>query len=234
MELVSELWQAMAFTGKTVVVILAILSIYSYAVMVERSIVLRRARQRSADFAGDVEESDLNNQKIDPLLERANQAEQQGYCSLATVVVAGLREYQMLESEGEEDAVVMEGVDEAIGRTLDIVVANLRQRLSGMATIVGVAPFLGLFGTVTGLISAFRGIASAGGGGIAEVSGGISEALVTTVIGLFVAMPALWAYNFLMNRIDVMVIGLENGAAQIVTHAARRALRARRAGGSEG
>ena len=140
----------------------------------------------------------------------------------------------MLESEGEEDAVVMEGVDEAIGRTLDIVVANLRQRLSGMATIVGVAPFLGLFGTVTGLISAFRGIASAGGGGIAEVSGGISEALVTTVIGLFVAMPALWAYNFLMNRIDVMVIGLENGAAQIVTHAARRALRARRAGGSEG
>ena len=73
-----------------------------------------------------------------------------------------------------------------------------------MATIAGVAPFLGLFGTVTGLISAFRGIAATGSGGLATVSGGISEALVTTVIGLFVAIPALWAYNFFMNRIDVM------------------------------
>ena len=70
-----------------------------------------------------------------------------------------------------------------------------------MATISGVAPFLGLFGTVTGLIAAFRGIAESGSGGIATVSGGISEALVTTVIGLFVAIPALWAYNYFMNKI---------------------------------
>ena len=102
----------------------------------------------------------------------------------------------------------------------------MRVRLSGMATLVGVAPCRGLFGTVTGLISAFRGIATAGGGGIAEVSGGISEALVTTVIGLFVAMPALWAYNFFMNRIDVLSLGLENNAARVVSHVVRRALKA--------
>jgi biopolymer transport protein ExbB/biopolymer transport protein TolQ len=224
MEVVSELWNAMAFTGKTVVVILAVLSVYSYAVMVDRGLALRWARQRSARFAGDIEEGDLMEEEVESLLARSNEAEQQGHCSLATVISAGLSECQMLRGEGQAGAMVMEGVDEAIGRSLDGIVANLRVRLSGMATIVGVAPFLGLFGTVTGLIAAFRGIATAGGGGITEVSGGISEALVTTVIGLFVAMPALWAYNFFMNRIDVMALGLENNAARVVSHVVRRAL----------
>jgi biopolymer transport protein ExbB/biopolymer transport protein TolQ len=105
-----------------------------------------------------------------------------------------------------------------------VAVINLRSRLSGMATIIGVAPFMGLFGTVTGLIAAFRGIAATGSGGLATVSGGISEALVTTVIGLFVAMPALWAYNFLSNRIDVMAIELDNSSSRVVNRVVRRAL----------
>ena len=78
---------------------------------------------------------------------------------------------------------------------------------------------------MTGLISAFRGIAATGSGGLATVSGGISEALVTTVIGLFVAIPALWAYNFFMNRIDVMGVELDNSASRMVMHAVRRSLR---------
>ena len=95
-----------------------------------------------------------------------------------------------------------------------------------MATISGGAPFLGLFGTVTGLIAAFRSIAETGSGGLDTVSGGISEALVTTVIGLFVAIPALWAYNFFMNRIDVMTIELDNAASRLVSRSVRRALKA--------
>lgn len=225
MDLIGELWNAMALTGKTVVVILAGLSVYSYAVMVDRGLALRWNRQRSAAFASEIEEGGLVQGEVGPLQERADEAAQRGHCSLATVVSAGLAEYRILEDEGQAGGVVMEGVDEAVGRALDGVVANLRVRLSGMATIVGVAPFLGLFGTVTGLISAFRGIATAGGGGIAEVSGGISEALVTTVIGLFVAMPALWAYNFFMNRIDVTSLGVENTASRAVSHVVRRALK---------
>jgi biopolymer transport protein ExbB/biopolymer transport protein TolQ len=69
------------------------------------------------------------------------------------------------------------------------------------------------------LIAAFRGIAEAGSGGLATVSGGISEALVTTVIGLFVAIPALGAYNFLMNRIDIIGVELDNSASRMVNHA---------------
>ena len=228
MDLVSELWYSMAFTGKAVVVILAGLSIYSYAVMVDRGLTLRWTRQRSAAFAREIEEGGLMLGAVGAVQECARRTEQDGHCSLAVVVSAALAEYELLE-EGHADAVVLEAVDDALGRSLDSVVANLRVRLSGMATIVGVAPFLGLFGTVTGLIAAFRGIATAGGGGLAEVSGGISEALVTTVIGLFVAMPALWAYNFFTNRIETMSLGLENNAARIVGHMVRRALKANRA-----
>jgi biopolymer transport protein ExbB/biopolymer transport protein TolQ len=220
----------MAISGQAVVVVLVGLSVYSYAVMVDRSLALRWTQQRSARFAAEIEAGEW---EVEALLRRANAAEEQGYCSLATVVGAGLREYQQLREEGLSGEVILEGVDEATGRALDVAVINLRRRLSGMATIAGVGPFLGLFGTVTGLITAFRGIAATGSGGLATVSGGISEALVTTVIGLFVAIPALWAYNFFMNRIDVIGVELDNSASRLVAHAVRRHLRSPHRAGDE-
>ncbi len=222
MEMASELWASMAITGKTVVLTLIVLSIYSYFVMVDRIMVLRTDGQRSREFGEQVSAT------TDPgqLLSAARTANEGGQNSLASIVVEGLTEFQALQGDGQPEAVVVEGVDETVSRQLDVAVINLRDRLSGMATISGVAPFLGLFGTVTGLISAFRGIADTGSGGLATVSGGISEALVTTVIGLFVAIPALWAYNFFMNKIDVMAVELDNSATRIVSRTVRRALRA--------
>ncbi len=222
MELVSELWGSMAITGKTVVLVLIALSIYSYVVMVERFTALRTNGQRSGEFAAQLGEGGDAGQ----ILSAARVANEVGQNSLASVVEVGLQEFESLQSDGQPEAIVVEGVDEAVSRQLDVAIINLRARLSGMATISGVAPFLGLFGTVTGLIAAFRGIAETGSGGLATVSGGISEALVTTVIGLFVAIPALWAYNFFMNKIDVMAVELDNAATRIVSRAVRRALRA--------
>lgn len=230
MELVSELWNAMAITGKSVVTVLVLLSIYSYAVMVDRFLALRWAQQRSTRLAEEIEAMAVDNPPIQELAARVDEAVQQGHCALGIVLEAALKEYQMLKGEGESDEMVMEGVEVEVGRTLDVAVANLRVRLPGVATIVGAAPFLGLFGTVTGLITAFRGIATSGGGGLTEVSAGISEALVTTVIGLFVAMPALWAYNYFMNRVDNLAIGLHNMASRLSAHLVRRLLRAARAG----
>ncbi len=226
MDLVSELWTAMAVTGKVVVTILAILSVYSYTVMIERGLALRWVRERSAEFAETVESNGASDRKVDAILAQAQESEERGYCSLATVVAAGVQELKTVQARGQENSVVAESVDVATGNALDAAVINLRARLSGMATIVGIAPFLGLFGTVTGLISAFRGIAATGSGGLATVSSGISEALVTTVIGLFVAMPALWAYNYYMNRIDVMAIELNNSATRVVNDVVHETLSA--------
>lgn len=222
MELVSELWGSMAITGKIVVLVLIALSIYSYAVMVDRILALRMNRQRSGAFADQIE----GGNDPDQILAGSQVAAEEGHCALAAVVEAGLSEFKSLRDDAQPEAVVVEGVDEAVSRELDVAVINLRVRLSGMATISGVAPFLGLFGTVTGLIAAFRGIAETGSGGLATVSGGISEALVTTVIGLFVAIPALWAYNFFMNKIDVMAVELDNAATRVVSRTVRHALRA--------
>ena len=222
MELVGELWDSMAISGKLICLVLVALSIYSYAVMVDRIVALRWNRQRSGAFAEQVE----GLRDADQVLSTAQQAQEGGEWWLASVVAAGLRELKALRDDGQPEAVFVEGVDEAVSRQLDVAVINLRVRLSGMATISGVSPFLGLFGTVTGLITAFRGIAETGSGGLATVSGGISEALVTTVIGLFVAIPALWAYNFFMNRIDVIAIELDKAATRIVSRTVRQALRA--------
>jgi biopolymer transport protein ExbB/TolQ len=222
MDIISGSWSSMAITGKLVVTVLMGMSIYSYAIMVDRGVALYRARRHSADFAADAEE---RVQDVDQLLTCAEEYEQRGSCSLAAVVSAGLEEYKALRDDEQSDAVVVEGVDEGVSRALDVAVINLRQRLTGMATISGVAPFLGLFGTVTGLIAAFHSIKVTGSGGLDTVSGGISEALVTTVIGLFVAIPALSAYNFFMNRIDVMTIELDNAASRLVSRSVRRALK---------
>ncbi|HCL27759.1 MAG TPA: flagellar motor protein MotA [Candidatus Latescibacteria bacterium] len=222
MDMVSELWGSMAITGKAVVVILIALSIYSYVVMVDRIMALRADGQRSKEFADQVGDGT----DVSQILSATRAANEVGDNSLATVVEAGLQEYESLRSDEQPEAIVVEGVDESVSRQLDVALLALRSRLSGMATISGVAPFLGLFGTVTGLISAFRGIAETGSGGLATVSGGISEALVTTVIGLFVAIPALWAYNFFMNKIDVMAVELDNAATRIVSRTVRHALRA--------
>jgi biopolymer transport protein ExbB/biopolymer transport protein TolQ len=229
MELISELWNAMAFTGKTVVVVLAVLSIYSYAVMIDRALALRWARERSEALAAEFEAVIDHSVDVGELSNHVQQAVEAGHNPLGTVLQGALKEYVMLRGEEESHELVTEGVEVEVGRGLDVAVANLRVRLPGMATIVGVAPFLGLFGTVTGLIAAFRGIATGGGGGLAAVSAGISEALVTTVIGLFVAMPALWAYNVFMHRVDNLAIGLHNSASRLTGHCVRRLLRASRA-----
>ena len=223
MEAVSELWAAMAITGKTVVGLLIILSIYSYGVMIDRVFALRWVRRRSAQFAAETE-GRLGELSIDEVVEKATGSKRGKFSSLASVVTEVLEEFKMLLAEGQPSSIVMEGVDEAATRAVDIAASNLRARLAGLASIAAVAPFLGLFGTVTGLISAFRSIAATGAGGMATVSGGIWEALVTTAVGLFVAIPALWAYNFFVNRIDVYALELENKSSRILGHLVRRNL----------
>ena len=223
MEVVAELWQAMAITGKVVVVFLVVMSIYSYGVMIDRGIALRWVRKRSSGFAEETEDY-LERLNIDQVLEKTEVPERRQYCSLASVVGTALKEFRILFGEGQQPPLIMEGVDETASRSIDIAASNLRIRLTGLATIGAVGPFLGLFGTVTGLIAAFRDIAATGSGGIATVSGGISEALVTTVMGLWVAIPALWAYNYFMNRIDIYSLELDNKAARIIGHLVRREL----------
>jgi biopolymer transport protein ExbB len=216
--MIGEMWTSMAPTGKAIIAILSVLSVYSMAVVVERLVALRWAARSSRAFADEVQ----GVTDIGALRARATAPEYADFASLAFVVGNSLDEYERLRAEEDDGDLILEAVEDATTRQVDVAVVNLRVRLTSMATVAGVAPFLGLFGTVTGLISAFRGIAETGGGGLAAVSAGVSEALVTTVIGLFVAMPALWAYNYFMNRVDIMSVDIDNLARRLVQGAVRQ------------
>jgi biopolymer transport protein ExbB/biopolymer transport protein TolQ len=92
----------------------------------------------------------------------------------------------------------------------------MKQGLGGLATIGAVAPFIGLFGTVTGIIAAFQGIATTGSGGIAAVSAGIAEALIATALGLFVAIPAVMAFNYFTGVLERFQVEMSNSASELV------------------
>lgn len=221
----SQMWVSMAPTGKVVIAILCLVSVYSLTVVVERLAALRWSRRQTRTFVEEAAGID----DLQALLTAAEVPERQQYCSLATIVASALREFHRAREEGHDGDILVESLEEGAGRGLQVTLVNLRARLTDLATIAGVAPFLGLLGTVTGLIAAFRGIAETGGGGLAAVSSGVSEALVTTVVGLFVAMPALWAYNYLLNRVDVMGVELDRAARRVLM--ARVLSLARPAGG---
>ncbi|HEX7190677.1 MAG TPA: MotA/TolQ/ExbB proton channel family protein, partial [Thermoanaerobaculia bacterium] len=99
--------------------------------------------------------------------------------------------------------------------------------LGNLATISTTAPFVGLFGTVAGIIHAFQGMAITGSGGLGAVSAGIAEALVTTAFGLFVAIPAVWLYNYFLNKVDRFTVEMSNSSSQLVDYFIKNEARAR-------
>ena len=120
-------------------------------------------------------------------------------------------------SPGEE----IEACKRALDRAEAIVHAELKRGLSGLATIGATAPFVGLFGTVVGIINAFKGI-SARTTGLAAVAGGISEALVTTAIGLFVAIPAVWLFNYFTSKMEAFDVEMDNSSSELVDYFIKR------------
>ncbi|HEY7817084.1 MAG TPA: MotA/TolQ/ExbB proton channel family protein, partial [Vicinamibacteria bacterium] len=91
-----------------------------------------------------------------------------------------------------------------------------------LATIGATGPFVGLLGTVIGIINAFRGMALTGSGGIGAISAGIAEALITTAVGLFVAIPAVWAFNYLTTRVEQFTVEMDNSASELLDYMAKK------------
>ena len=186
-----SLWNQMLWPARTVVIIMFIMSAWSIGVMIDRWLAYSAARKQSRSFAPAVAGA-LREGKLD---EAIKIAERYKKSHLAKVVAGGLLEFQAHEASPDISGEQIEASKRALERNEAIVGAELKRGLGGLATIGSTAPFVGLFGTVIGIINAFRGIASEKSAGLGAVSAGISEALVTTAIGLFVAVPAVWMYN---------------------------------------
>jgi len=129
-----------------------------------------------------------------------------------------LHELQAYAKSKEIPANILDSSKRALERSTAIEIEDLKRGLGGLATIGSTAPFVGLFGTTVGIINAFQGMKTEETAGIAAVAGGIAEALVTTAFGLFVAVPAVWAYNAFTNGIETFTVEMDNSASELLDY----------------
>jgi len=204
-------------------IILIIMSMWSIGVAIERFFTFNQARNQSKMFAPQVAKH-LKDQRLKDAIALA-QSKNYRYSHLAKVVLAGLQEYQFHQetNTGLSREYLLDTVRRSIQCAAALTASDLKKGISALATIGSTAPFVGLLGTVVGVIKAFEGIAASGSGGIGAVSGGIAEALIETALGLVVAIPAVWFYNYLTGRVEYFNVEMDNSSSELVDYFIRNA-----------
>jgi biopolymer transport protein ExbB/biopolymer transport protein TolQ len=213
-----EMWNQMTWVGKAVAVVLFIMSMWSIGVAMERIYTFSQARKQSKLYAPQVAKHLKDGRLKDAIALSASKNFR--YSHLAKVVLAGLQEFQFQQEAGgglSRDDLV-DSVRRSIQRATALTQSDLKKGVNSLATIGTTAPFVGLLGTVVGVINAFVGIAATGSGGIGAVSAGIAEALVETALGLLVAIPAVWFYNYLTGRLDYFNVEMDNSSSELVDY----------------
>ena len=215
---VRSLWRQMGPLAKIVVAILFIMSAWSIGVMIDRLLAYNAAKKQSRQFAPAVAGA-LREGKLDEAVKIADRYKKS---HLAKVVVAGLQEFQAHQASPEISGEEIDASQRALVRAEAIVHAELKRGVSSLATIGSTAPFVGLFGTVVGIINAFTTMSSEKSAGIAAIAGGISEALVTTAFVLVVAVPAVWMFNYFTGRIDSFDVEMGNSSSELIDYFLKR------------
>ena len=208
-----SMWATMDWPARIVVFILFIMSAVSVGIMIDRGLMYSAARKQSRVFVQQVAGA-LKDNKLD---EAISIAERNKKSHIAKVVATGLSEFQAASAQVADNEVI-EAAKRGLERSVAIVHAEMKRGLSGLATIGATAPFVGLFGTVMGIIGAFKGIAAQHASGLSAVAGGIAEALVTTALGLLVAVPAVWFYNYFTNKVEAFDVEMDNSSMELVNY----------------
>ena len=213
-----EMWSTMGAVAKAVAFVLIFMSMWSFGVGIERFYTFSQARKESKLYAPQVAKHLKEGRLKDAIA--VSQSKTYQYSHLAKVVLAGLQEYQFQHDAGgalnREDLV--DTVRRAIQRATALTSNDLKKGIPALATIGSTAPFVGLLGTVVGVISAFSGIAATGSGGLGAVSAGISEALIETALGLVVAIPAVWIYNYFTTKLEYFNVEMDNSSSELVDY----------------
>lgn len=207
------LWEAMTPIAKGVVIALLILSVWSLYITVERLLTFRKAEKQSLAFAK-IATDHLKHDRPQAVVDSAMKYPAS---HLARVVSAGLQSFQFeAQTSNLSDVEIVEAANRAVERASLLTLSDFKKGTGHLATIATTAPFIGLFGTVIGIINAFRGMSMTGSAGIGAVAGGIAEALVTTALGLFVAIPAAWMFNYFQGRIERLQVEMSNSGSELV------------------
>ena len=215
---VVSLWHQMGALARIVVVVLFLMSAWSIGVMIDRLIAYNAAQKQSRQFAPAVAGA-LREGKLDEAIKIADRYKKS---HLAKVVVAGLQEFRAHQMSSDISGDEIDASKRALERAEAIVHAELKRGVGNLATIGSTAPFVGLFGTVAGIINAFSSMANEKSTGIGAVAGGISEALVPTAVGLFVAIPAVWMFNYFTSKIEAFDVEMGNSSSELIDYFLKR------------
>jgi len=215
-----EMWQAMGYVAKAVAISLIFLSVVAIYLFVERQIVFARAKTKSKKVAPKLAEM-LKSGKAQEALTLSSKKEFKG-SHLARVTAAGIHEFIEGAEANLDFEQQIESAQRGMDRSATIFDQELKRGLNTVATIATSSPFIGLFGTIFGIINAFRGMALTGSGGIGAVAAGIAEALITTAFGIGVAILALWCYNFLNTKVEIIDAEMSNTSSEVIDFFIRR------------
>jgi biopolymer transport protein ExbB/TolQ len=211
------LWYQARPEAKIIIICLAVFSIMAWSVMVRKAIQMSRAKKLNGFF-----NSEFRNQtRVLDMFDRKLEVDA---CPLFVVYQAGSRELDARlknsDGQGRKKTVSLKSI-EHVKRLLENSVAQESLKLESGLILLAIAvsggPFLGLLGTVWGVMSTFAGIAQSGSASLNAMAPGVSAALVTTVAGLLVAIPSMFAYNYLVHNLRVLTVELDNFAQELIS-----------------
>jgi biopolymer transport protein ExbB len=216
---ISGMWGEMGLFAKLVIIILALQFVISTTLSIERTMLYSKAKKQSINYIM-LLRNFLNERKLEDAVAAA---QQHSASPIAKVVAAGMSEYirglEALEEEGPDDVGdfdLVDAVNRQMERAKERETAILKRGLTMVATTGSTAPFVGLLGTVVGIINSFQGLSGDGGGGLGAVAGGISEALFATAVGLLVAIPAVMAFNMFNGKVEGFGIDMNDVASEMI------------------
>ena len=221
-DIISLVWQSGPM-AKFVLLVLLIFSVVSWAIMIEKHFLIRKARQQSREFLAVFRKSSkfsevkaiCDDLQASPLVGLFLA----GFNELNFQLRASLKQQGAGADDSQARATIhnIEGISRALLRSTAVEINKLERTLNFLATTGAITPFIGLFGTVWGIMSSFRMIGITGSANLAAVAPGISEALIATAAGLAAAVPAVIGYNYFVNKIRVVDSEMEDFALEFLS-----------------
>ena len=207
----AHIWAHMSILSKIIAGCLFLMAIASVGVVVERFIAFAKAASASRSFVAQARPA-LENWELEKIGEIAKKHKASPLAGLFERMTS-----KYLEGVNQKGSMTpIELARNEATRRLEAIGAELRRGMTVLASVGSVSPFVGLLGTVVGIIAAFQGIASTGSGGLGAVSAGISEALIETAFGLMVAIPAVLFYNYLSGRVSSIELALTGSVGELL------------------
>lgn len=213
MDLMS-LWHEMGWFAKGIVYVLFIMSAYATTILIQKWWAMRKAQAETKKFAPEFSQF----LEEDNLTEAINLAESYKKSHVARVLGGALAEVRPLIQDGSVTVADINSAERAIEREMLMTVVELKRGLGVLATVGATAPFVGLVGTTMGIVNSFTAMSTSGSGGISSIAGGVAEALITTAIGIGVAIPAVWSYNYFQTKIDNLTAEMTYTSKEMVDY----------------